>query len=175
MKTTTFTLLAFFLLVGISCQKKIDKVKEEEAIKAVIEEEKSAFMDRDFERMAATWIHSPSSVKIYMDKEGQKSFYGWDKIRETDKESWANDSSDRKKITLEFSDYQFNIYKESAWIICKATWHWNANGKPNTAKQSRILAFEKLDGKWKYTLMAIYHIPDEEETISHEIQNRTGK
>jgi hypothetical protein len=161
MKTKLLIPLILILGITMSCQKKIDKANEEVAIKAVIEEEKSAFMDRDFERMAATWIHNPSSVKIYMDKEGQKSFLGWDKIREADKESWAKDSYDRKKITLDFSDYQFNIYNECAWILCKATWHWNDNGKPNTVKQNRILAFEKQDGKWKYTLMAIYHIPGE--------------
>jgi ketosteroid isomerase-like protein len=166
MKTTFVTLMTVLLLFGTSCQKKIDKAKEEAAIKAVIEEEKSAFMERDFERMAATWIHSPSSTKIYMAKEGQKSFFGWDKIREMDKEGWTKDSSDRKKITLDFSDYQFNIYNECAWILCKATWSWNANSKPNTVKQNRILAFEKQDGKWKYTLMAIYNIPIEKDTVN---------
>jgi hypothetical protein len=168
MKATLVTLMTLLILVGTSCQKKIDKAKEEAAIKAVIEEEKSAFMERDFERMTATWIQNPSSVKLYMGKEGQTSYVGWDKIREMDKEGWAKDSSDRKKITLSFSDYQFNIYNECAWVLCNATWSWSVNDKPNTVKQSRILAFEKPDGKWKFSLMAIYALPGEEDTISQE-------
>jgi len=161
MKTNALALVSLLLLVSSSCQKKVDVLKEQEAIKAVMEEEKNAFYNRELEGIAATWMQKPSSIKLYMNKNGQTQLIGWDKIYEDDKEYLKTDTLDRKKIDVKFSDYQFNIYENNAWVMFKAIWNIPQNDTTYIFEQTRISAFEKTDGKWKYTLMAIFNVPNE--------------
>ena len=166
MKTNVIAFLTMTLLISTSCQKKIDILKEQEAIKSVMEEEKNSFFNKDPERMAATWIQKPSSIKLYMMNTGQIQLIGWDKIYESDKKYMETDTLDRKNMKIIFSDYQFNIYENNAWVFFKATWNVPYNDSIVAFEQTRISAFEKSDGKWKYKLMAIYNIPPKEETVS---------
>jgi hypothetical protein len=161
MKTNAFMLLSLLFLVCSSCKENVDVLKEQEAIKAVMEEEKNTFNNRNLEGIAATWIQKPSSIKIYMHKNGQTKLIGWDKIYEDDKEYLRTDTFDRKKFDIKFSDYQFNIYEKNAWVMFKAIWNIPQNDTTYIFEQTRISAFEKSDGKWKYTLMAIFNVPNE--------------
>jgi hypothetical protein len=154
-----------------SCQTKVDVEKEREAIKAVLEQEKKGFFDKNFEMMAATWVQKPSSVKMYMSQDGEIDLFGWAKISEGDKEGVAKDRSDYKNMQLEFSDFQFNIYESNAWAIFKAQWNWTYKDTPGKLEQTRIMALEKVEGKWKITLMAIYNVPAEKE----EARKKTEK
>jgi hypothetical protein len=160
MKTKALALFSLLIIVSSSCQKQVDILAEQEAIKAVMEEEKQAFYNRDLEALAATWIQEPSSIKLYLTKEGQTQLIGWDKIYADDKRYLETDTMDRKKIDISFSDFQFNIYENNAWVMFKAIWKIPQNSTTNIFEQTRISAFEKTDGKWKYTLMAIYNVPD---------------
>lgn len=160
MKTNALVLFSLLIVVSFSCQKKVDILAEQEAIKAVMEEEKKAFYNRDLEGLAASWIQEPSSIKLYLNKDGQTQLIGWDKIYADDKLYLETDTTDRKKIDIDFSDFHFNIYENNAWVMFKAIWKIPQDGKINIFEQTRISAFEKTDGKWKYTLMAIYNVPD---------------
>ena len=160
MKTNAIALLSLLIVVSSSCQKKVDILAEQEAIKAVMEEEKRAFYNRDLEALAATWIQEPSSIKLYMNKDGQTQLIGWDKIYADDKQYLETDTMDRKKIDISFSDYQFNIYENNAWVMLKTIWKIPQNDTTLIFEQTRISAFEKTDGKWKYILMAIFNVPD---------------
>ena len=91
MKKYLFVLFAFSLLIGVSCQEKIDIEKEKEAIKTVIEEERAAFFDRNFSRIEATWIQKSTSRKYYMGESGITKFIGWSEVGKTDKENIENE------------------------------------------------------------------------------------
>ena len=142
-----------------SSQTKVDVEKERAAIKAVLEEEKKGYFDKNFEMMAATWVQKPSSVKMFMSQEGERDMFGWEKISEGDRKAISEDRSGYKNIQVEFSDFQFNIYESNAWAIFKAKWNWMYKDTPRKLEQTRIMAFEKVEGNWKITLMAIYNVP----------------
>jgi len=158
-------------LLFSSCQRKVDIDKEKEAIKAVMEAEKKGFFDKSLEEMAATWVQKPSSVKMFMTQEGEVDLFGWAKISEHSKAELAGMDPEYKNMNVEFSDFQFNIYENSAWTIFKARWDWTYKEEQKKAEQTRIMAFEKADGKWKATLMAIYNVP----TVKEAEQSRTDK
>ena len=158
-------------LLFSSCQRKVDVVKEKEAIRAVIDAEKQGYFDKDLGKMASTWVQGPSSVKIFMFQKGETDLFGWDKISESSREEIAKIDSNYKNIHLEFSDFQFNIYESSAWAVFKAKWNWTYKEEQKNVEQTRIMAFEKVEGKWKTTLMAIYNVPAEKE----EAQKNTEK
>jgi hypothetical protein len=145
------------------CQPKVDVEKEKDAIKAVLEEEKKGYFERNFDKIASTWVQKPSSVKMFMGEKGEYELFGWTKISESDKEGISKDWSDYKNMDVKYSDFQFSIYEESAWIVYKARWDWIFKDQPKKLEQTRIMAFEKVEGKWKITLMAIYNIPTEKQ------------
>jgi hypothetical protein len=158
--------LVGYILIGLalclpSCQPRVDVDKERDAIKAVIEEEKNGYFDKSLERMAATWVQKSSSVKMFTSQEGELDLFGWAKINEQSKKEIAGMDPEVKNIHVDFSDFQFNIYQSSAWAIFKAKWNWTYKEEQQKLEQTRIMAFEKTDGKWKITLMAIYAVPTE--------------
>ncbi|MEA3477596.1 MAG: hypothetical protein U9R60_05420 [Bacteroidota bacterium] len=56
MKKYWWVVIGLLLFTGHSCQVAIDFENETEAIKTVIEEETHAFLNKDFDRMAATYV-----------------------------------------------------------------------------------------------------------------------
>jgi len=142
--------LAVIVFSIIACSGKMDIEKEMAAIQAVIEEEKDAFFAQDFNRMAATWVQEPSSVKLYMAGKGPVEFLGWEKIAEHDKENIPKSPSEYEKMNCIFSDYNFNINDDNSWVVLKATWDGLYNGKQQHIEQTKILAFKKIEGKWKW-------------------------
>lgn len=154
MKANVIMLLGMFLLAS-SCQQKVDVQKEEKAIKAVIEEELNAYVNKDLKRIGDTWAQKPTSIKLFMHGNGAVQLTGWDKIYESDKKSIETSTSDRTKYDIQFTDYQFNINGNNAWVLLNATWNVPQEDSVLRLEQKRVLAFEKSGGKWKYTLMAI--------------------
>ena len=152
-----------------SCQRKVDVEKEKEAIRALINTEKQGYFDKDLGKMASTWVQRPSSVKIFMSQNGETDLFGWAKISESSREEIAKIDSNYRNIRLEFSDFQFNVYESGAWAIFKAKWNWTYKEEQKAMEQTRIMAFEKVEEKWKTTLMAIYSVPVEKE----ETQKKT--
>jgi hypothetical protein len=138
-----------------------DALKAATEIEAVLNKEKKGYFDKDFEVIASTWVQKASSVKIFMSAKGETYLNGWDKIAEFSKKELAADYSEYKNRSVEFSDFNYNIQEKTAWVIFKASWKWTYKGQLQTLRQTRINAFEKVDGKWKITLMAIYNVPTE--------------
>jgi hypothetical protein len=154
-------LIVCLLLTGTSCKElsdtsrkdKTDIGKEKDAIKAVIEEEKNAFFSQDYSRMADTWVRGPSSAKVFLDSTGHTTQDGWDEISKGDQEGVKDNSWDRKQTTLTFSNYQIHVMNHSAWVLLDA--HWEGGLSLN---QTRICVLTKIDGKWRFTLMAMQRI-----------------
>ncbi len=164
-----------YLVIGLApflsaCQPRVDIEKEKDAIRAVLEEEKKGFFEKNSEKMAATWVQKPSSVKMYMGQNEELDMFGWAKISERDKADLAKGWSDYKDMHVDFSDFQFNLYEKNAWILFKARWGWTYKGEPGKLEQTRIMALEKIEGKWKITLMAIYQVPTQQQQAEETTQ-----
>lgn len=123
MKTKLFLLLTLAIWVFTACEEKIDVAKEEAAIKAVFEEEKTGYLNQDYARMAETWIQNPSSVKIIMTKEGQTKFDGWDAVSKEDQRGTSDNSWDRKLVKISFDNYKIDVMDKSAWVMCETKWN----------------------------------------------------
>jgi len=163
MKKLVYVSLTVILLACLSCQKKTDTEKEKTAIEAVIEQEKDAFFARDINMMAETWAQEPSSLKVYMNDKGYTKYEGWDAISKHDQSNLQDTSFDRKAVTLSFTNFQFDIMGNSAWGLFDAHWAGISNGDTIDSYQTRIVVLKKLDGEWKFTLMAMQSInPDKQ-------------
>ena len=130
---------------------------EKAAIKAVIEEEKDAYVALDDARMAAVWIQQPSSMKLYVFDGKERRIDGYAAItagarKELDSER-ALASANRTRF--EFSNYRITIQGDSAWAICQARCEGVWEGSPTSSTQSRVYVLQKENGRWKLALMAI--------------------
>ena len=160
MKNPLLLLTAVIFFSLSSCEEKIDIEKEKEAIKAVFEQEKEGFFNQNTATMAETWIQEPSSVKIYMNDNGPLKFTGWDAIKKHDEANVADTTWDSNKVTLTFKDFEIQLLDDdAAWVMCETHWGGVENNVPMEFTQTRINVLRKDQGKWKFTLMAIYNHP----------------
>jgi ketosteroid isomerase-like protein len=167
MKKYLFTLIAFSLMAVASCQEKTDIEKEKETIKAVIEEERAAFFDKDFSRVEATWMHVSSSRKYYFTDEGITKLIGWSEIGEGDKSFIENDvlQADYENINNEYTNFEITVYGNTALVYHNAKWSGKYNGEEFSMAQARILHLVKVNRKWKIDLMAMGNIPGGDEEL----------
>jgi hypothetical protein len=152
-----------------ACLPVVDVEQEKEAIMAVIEAEKDAYFERDITKVEAVWVQDSTSRKMYMTPEGLYYFNGWSEIYKHDKENTESDMwDDMEDIQVEFLNYEFNIYNNTALVFCNSRWNGMYKGEPLDMDQKRILHFVKVDGSWKYDLMAMYRIPEKSEPETPE-------
>jgi len=159
MKKVLVALAVLGLIVFASGKQRGDFGKEGEAIKAVFEAEKAAYFDRNPIGMGESWVKEPTSMKIWLSPKGLTKIMGWDKIDASIREETADDSWDRKKVTATFSNYQIDVMGDSAWVVCDTDWSGIYKDRPMKLRQSRISVLKKINGQWKFALVAIYEIP----------------
>jgi ketosteroid isomerase-like protein len=166
MKTKLFILMTLAIWVFTACEEKIDLAKEETAIKAVFEADKTAYLNQDAVAMAEFWVQDASSQKIFQSITGENVISGWENINASQQKEVEDTSWDRKQVTCTFSDFKIDIMDESAWIYNKTNWKSTFKGQPADMNQSRIAVMKKIDGNWKFALMAIYNFPMEEKAAA---------
>ncbi len=169
MKKNLLTLFALILLVGTSCQEKIDIEKEKEAIIAVNEEERNAFFDHDITRLEAIWVQEPTSQRIFTSENTLTILNGWTEISTNYRESmdadWWNDYED---LMAYFSNYEINVYDNTALVYHDIKGTGKYLGEETEMNQKRVLHFVKIDGTWKIDFTVQLQIPVEKEEIEGE-------
>lgn len=133
---------------------------EKTAIKAVFEAEKTAYFKQDYIGMGEFWVKEPATMKYWLGSKGSTKIVGWENINSSQKKETEDNSWDRKKVTATFSNYQINIMGNSAWIFCETNWEGEVKGEGFNLKQERIVVMKKVDGKWKFSLYAIFQLPN---------------
>jgi hypothetical protein len=162
MKKYLLTLFAIVLMAGTSCREKIDIIKEQKALIAVNEEERNAFFDHDLTRLEAIWVQKPTSKRIFTSENTLTILNGWTEIYTNYKESINADWwKDTENFFASFSNYEFNLYDNTALIFHDITWSGKQLGKEVVTKQKRIVHFVKEDGKWKFDFITQLTIPSE--------------
>jgi len=159
MKTKLFFLMTLAIWVFTACEEKIDVAKEEAAIKAAYEAEKTAYLKQDAAAMAEFWVQDASSQKIWYSGKDENAIVGWENIDVSQQKEVADNTWDRSLMTCTFSDYKIDIMDESAWIYNKTNWKGTYKGQKADMNQSRIVVMKKVNGNWKFALMAIYNFP----------------
>ena len=154
MKKHLFTLIAFSLLAGASCQEKIDTEKEKEAIKAVIEQSFAAYHEADYDQVVDTWVHEPYVLTSYASKNNQVQIKGWQELDEFFKQHASNYDSIQmagnwKYVSFENWDYTIRVYQQCAWASfnSKFIFTWQ---EANIDRESLHVSFlERHEGEWK--------------------------
>ena len=90
MKNLLIVCFALLLCTGISAKEK-NKDKEKEAIIKVITESTNAYRARDFNRIAATFVHDESVIKTGAAKGGFMVRTGWEEIASNYKNSFTSE------------------------------------------------------------------------------------
>jgi hypothetical protein len=160
MKKSLSILFVIALLTCPSLKGQTDNAKEEAAIKAVFEADKTAYFNQDYVAMGECWVKKPSTMKYWLSSEGSIKIVGWENVNASQKKETEDNSWDRKQIKATFSNYQINITGNSAWVFCETTWEGSMKGEKFSLKQDRIVVMEKVEGKWKYALHAILQLPN---------------
>jgi hypothetical protein len=164
MRKLFYALIAFSLMPVTSCQQKIDIVKEEEAIKAVIEGEIKASFNGDYETWESFFAHEPYTYWLQANNETYVSWKGWEEISSQMKQYVKPDR--KGSITYEGnSDYTISVYQESALAVFKCKFSIEADEYLGL----EVRALEKKDGEWKITYLGtVYSSTYEKEEVEAE-------
>jgi hypothetical protein len=139
--------LMFFLS---SCKPKVNTQKEEEAIKAVINAETQAWIDKDPEKMKQYYVQDKYQTRLNIQDSIYSITTGWAK-RATAIDTLAKYADwvgvDQFKVGKEF--LVIKIKDNSAWAILKETQNMIYNGSPATAVSIINVMLEKTDNDWK--------------------------
>ena len=160
MKKNLLALFTLILLVGTSCQEKIDIEKEKEAIKAVIEEQTNAFTDRDLDRIAATHVNDETFIRLAANKDGYYYVIGWEDRRLQYEEIFKN-NPDTLLYKFVNTNYKIKVYSESAWAVYDETWYDSEGESLSMNLDVRFL--EKINGEWKIAYLGVVNTTSYEE------------
>ncbi len=155
MKKITFSILALSLIAGsASCQEKIDNAKEEEAIKAVIEQAMAASYDVDFDQFVNNWIHEPYILVSYASKDGQSQYKGWQELDKAFKQHASNYDSIQlaenwKYVSFENYDYTIRVYQQCAWASFYSKFIFTMQDANYDKEILEVRFLERHEGEWK--------------------------
>jgi len=156
MKKSLLTSFILIFFTCLSCKEKIDLVKEEANIKAVIEGEINASFNGDYGTWTGFFAQEPHMVWMQAWKDGYVSYKGWQEVSAAAM-TWVKPE---RKGTIIFngnSDYTIKIYGNAAYVSfkCKSTRISQGQNIEIEAMEARLL--EKHDSNWKIVyLSSIY-------------------
>ena len=165
MKKYLYLLLAFVLFATHSCQETIDIEKETEAIKTVIEEETQAFLNKDFDRMAATYVKDETNIRLSSSSNSYSLTVGWDEVEPLFKEYFKNNPEPSTDRYVK-DNYKIKVYKENAWVVNDET-VYDPEGNV-LFKLIGVRILEKQDDTWKIVYISVVNTSSYEEESEGE-------
>jgi len=147
-------LIAILMVTAISCEDKTDIEKEKAAVIAVIEEETDAFIQKDYERWANTYLQDETNIRLSASISGYGHIVGWNKLSTGFKEYFDEPLTEEPSMAGEKTNYQVKIYDDVAWVMCDEKFKNTETGEYSNweAVEARIL--EKVDSQWKIVFLA---------------------
>ena len=113
MKNLLVIIVTVLLSTGISAK---DKNSEKAAIKKVITDATDAWVARDYEKIANTFLQEEVCTKLNSGKAGFRVQTGWEEISSTYKNGFKN-NPDPINRTQEKVNFKIKVYTNSAWAI----------------------------------------------------------
>jgi len=156
MRRYFFPLFIVAVLMGTSCQPKVNLEKEKEAIMAVLREESEGLKAMDKDRIFATHIQDSDEVRMELGVYGFNTYHGWDKI-----EALLGDYVEGSEpLALENSKQNviLKVTGNTAWLTCDNVWK-DKNGGEGGFSNIQIVFLEKVKGEWKISFSAYYSKP----------------
>jgi hypothetical protein len=117
--------------------------QDEDAIKRVIAQETSAFMNVDYKSWAETWAKVPYAYRSYSDATTTTYAEGWEELNKTFAEYFKTAQPANSEITYDW--FEIRIFENGAYA------HFTQRIKDHidVEETSQIRVLEKKDGKWK--------------------------
>ncbi len=163
MKKYLWTLFALILLAGTSCQEKIDIEKEKEAIIAVIEEETDAYVHRDYERWANTYVQDETNIRLSASSTEYNYVVGWDDLNSSFKEAFE-ETTEQRQVKGVKTNYKIKVFGNAAWAVCDEKFVNIETGKDlGNLIEARVL--EKVNGEWKMVFLSYVNVTSYEEEV----------
>jgi hypothetical protein len=138
------------IMLLLSCNKKNDATKDEEAIKYVINAETQAWIDKNPEKMKQFYIQDKYQTRLNIQDSVYTLTTGWDK-RSTAIDTLAKYADwrgvDQFQVKKDF--LVIKVMDNTAWVILRETQHMIYNGSPATAVSIINIVLEKQHKDWK--------------------------
>jgi hypothetical protein len=168
MKKSIYILNSILIILFLfsACKPKVDIQKEQGAIIAVIEEERNAYFDRDISRLEAIWVQDSTSKRIFRSETALIILKGWTGINANYQEDFEADVwKDYEDLMADFSNWEINIYNNSALVYHDIHWTGKYFGEEVEAEQKRVVHLVKSDGTWKINFIAQITIPSQNQDM----------
>jgi len=148
--------ITFLLSLFVSaCQQPVDVEAEKAKIIELINSETDAYLNYDFDALAATHLQDSTSIRLSAGRDAYMFLEGWDQISEYFKsEIEGEEAPEDRNVTVEKSNYRIKVFPESAWVVCDEKWiyHYETDTVEINSIQVRFL--EKVDGEWKINFLS---------------------
>ncbi len=163
MNKIIFALCITFLF---SCQQEKIQSPEpteeiEQAIKAVVEGETYAYMEKDYQKWASYWDHSSDVLRLDVSDAGFAQQRGWDKSGGK-LESFFKENPEPITSTFENSNYLVFHDVNLAWVAFDQSWT-TKDGEESVAKATITLV--KKDNAWKIISYTAIQYSAEDENV----------
>jgi lysine/ornithine N-monooxygenase len=134
-----------------SCKPKVDIAKEEESIKAVINAETQAWIDRDPEKMKQYYVQDEYQTRLNIQDSIYRIITGWENRSPAMDSLTRNfDWEDVDKFKVEKDFLVIKVKDNAAWAIFKETQNMVYRGSPATAVSIIDIMLEKNNqDEWK--------------------------
>ncbi|MBN1348965.1 nuclear transport factor 2 family protein [candidate division KSB1 bacterium] len=169
-------LLVFTVLFAINCTRQTgDITAEENAIKALVLKETTAWVNRDYDSFISAWAHKPYAVSRYATESRYYEIFGWDEIAKSIKRQFETNPD---TLAVEFSSEEFKIYIENSTALITYIDHfvWDLPGRKvkNKIQESRCLM--KENGQWKIVTLTCNYLSTEDSVCKYmqEALNNVG-
>ena len=144
------------------CQNKVDITAEEEAIKAVTQQQNDAWRNRSLESEQAVWANEPYVLRI-IGSSGNRTV-GWDSLSTWYKSFFEQNPTGPSNENVTFSNYHVRVYDNAAWAVYDVHWEWtNEEGETESWDSWQIRFLEKKECQWKIVLQQSRAYPSVEE------------
>ena len=142
------------MAVAYSCTGKMDIEEEKKAIIAVIEEETAAFVDRDFDRLAACYVMDETNIRLTASKSHYVYHKGWKELSASFKNYFENYPEPEKWMQGR-KQYAIKVYPECAWVVFENEGFLSAGSSSRlTGKAADVRFLEKHNGEWKIVYLS---------------------
>jgi hypothetical protein len=168
-----FSSLLPALLLFNACQTQVETIdleSEKDAIIVVNEKERDAFFDKEMTRLEDVWVQEAGSKRILSSEKSLSIINGWSEIRANYQNDLEADRwEDYEDLWADFSNYEINVYTNSALVYHDILWTGKHLGEAFENESKRILHLVKKDGTWKISFIGQLKVPVKPQDIEEEI------
>lgn len=140
-------IIIIFIAALCSCQQEneVANIDQKENLKAIVEGETKAYMQKDYQKWASYWDHSKDVLRLDVSPAGFAQVRGWEESGGK-LESFFEENPEPITSTFENSNYLIYYDESLAWVAFDQTWTTDVGDK-SVAKATITLIKQAVD--WK--------------------------